>query len=118
MTLNQADGSDKSLRAAIELLKLFREVDPEMTIGAAKCFLHIAAEEGRSVADLQKTGGMAPSSASRYHRYLGTEDRHHKPGKGLVMATYEQDFRTKALRLTPEGRLLVARVTAAVNQAK
>jgi DNA-binding MarR family transcriptional regulator len=112
--------SDRSLRSAIELLKVFRSIDPEMTIGAARCFLLIAAEEDLSVADLQKKGGMALSTASRHHRYLGTgEDRHHKPGKGLVVALPSaEDSRRKALRLTPRGEVLLARVTASVNGGK
>jgi DNA-binding MarR family transcriptional regulator len=111
--------SGKSLTAAIELVKLFREIDPEMPIGAAKTFLLIASKEGLSVADLQKEGGMALSSASRYHRYLGTEeDRHHKPGKGLVMAVpSDEDTRRKSLRLTPDGQELVLKVAKAMSRA-
>lgn len=109
----------KSLKAAIDLLRLFREVDPEMPIGAARSLLLIAADEGLSVKELQKQGGMSMSAASRYHHYLGNEDRHGRPGKGLVVAYPSlEDSRRRALRLTPEGRHLVAKVTAAVSRPK
>jgi hypothetical protein len=119
MQHDQAGGADRSLKAALQLLKLFREVDPEMPMGAARAFLLIAAEENLSVADLQRQGDTALSSASRYHGYLGREDRHHRPGKGLVVALPSlEDSRKKALRLTPRGRLLASKVVDAVNKAK
>jgi hypothetical protein len=111
--------AEKPVRAAMDLLKAFREIDPEMTIGAARAFLLIAGEENLSVSDLQRRGGMALSSASRYHHYLGGEDRHHKPGKGLVVAwpSLEGGSR-KALRLTHLGQSLVAKVVEAINRAR
>lgn len=119
MKTNPARPSDKSLRSAMELLKLFREIDPEMPMGAARAFLLIAADEGMSVASLQRRGGMALSTASRYHHYLGNEDRHHRPGKALVAACPSMvDATAKALRLTPKGRLLAANVAAAMRRGR
>jgi DNA-binding MarR family transcriptional regulator len=107
-----------SVNAALETLQAFREVDPEMPIGAARSFLLIATEQGLSVTDLKARGGNALSSASRYHRYLGDADRRGRPGMGLVKASQShEDTRRKALRLTPKGRRLMGQLEVILRSA-
>lgn len=111
--------TDKGLHAILELLELLRAVDPEMPMGAARTLLLVASEEGMSVADLHRRGGMALSSASRYHQYLGDEDRHGRPGLGLVVVYPSlEDSRKKTIRLTPRDRQLVANLSTAVGKAQ
>lgn len=114
----ECDGTKASLRAALELLRAFRSVDPEMPMGAAGSFLLIAEGQGLSVADLKARGGSALSSASRYHGYLGRKDRRGGPGMGLVLAVESpEDVRKKSLRLTPEGRRVMGQLVAALKVA-
>lgn len=117
MTDSPIEINRANIAAALEVLQLFRSIDPNMPIGAARSFLLIATEQGISVSDLKARGGSALSSASRYHRYLGGRDRHQKPGKGLITAAPSAvDVRKKSLKLTPKGRLLMGQIAAILHR--
>lgn len=107
-----------NIATALKVLQLFRSIDPEMPVGAARCFLLVASEQGMSVAELKERSGSAMSSVSRYHNYLGKADRRRGTGKGLIVATASAvDSRRKSLRLTPKGRLLMGQIHSIITSA-
>lgn len=108
---------DHSERAAtgraLQLLSVFRDLDPEMPIGAAHAFLHIAAEKGLCGKELARKCQIAESSASRYVQYLSKQDRHGRPGKELVKKRWDRrDTRRLSLSLTDEGTRLMSVLVA------
>ena len=117
MTDTEIADNKAAAEKVFNILQLFRSIDPQMPIGAARSFLLIAAEQGKSVTDLKSRGGHALASASRYHRYLGEIDRNQKPGMGLVVAKQNvEDSRKKSLKLTPKGRLLMGGLNAILQR--
>lgn len=109
-----------ALSRALNILEVFRTIDPDMKMGEAVGFLMIAAGEthdgGLSVTELSKQGGFALSSASRYAQALGELNRHHKPGYELVKDEVDlMERRRKILRVTPKGRRILAQITNIVG---
>ena len=100
---------DKSLR----VLQLLQSVDPDITLGAALCFLKIAQSDGISVGDLRTGGEFAQSSATRYAQYLGRGGVDRRPGVDLVsVETDPLDARRKVLRANARGQLLAQQIAA------
>ena len=105
-----------AISKALQLLNIFRDMDPDMTMGEAVSLLFIAQGErkdggGLTVTELSAKGDFALSSASRYMKSLGKKDRHGRPGEEVVSdARDPNDERRKILRLTTKGRRVLAQV--------
>ena len=105
-----------AISKALQLLNIFRDMDPDMTMGEAVSLLFIAQGErkdggGLTVTELSVKGDFALSSASRYMKSLGKKDRHGRPGEEVVSdARDPNDERRKILRLTTKGRRVLAQV--------
>ena len=112
--MNNDAHSKVALSRALQLLNIFRDLDSDMPMGEAVSFLLIAAGEtkdggGLSVTDLSVKGEFALSSASRYQKSLGKQDRHGRAGKEVV-EVLRPDDRSKILRITPKGNRVVAQI--------
>lgn len=109
-----------ALSKALQILEVFRAIDPDMLMGEAVSFLMIAQGEtpegGISVTDLSNKGGFALSSASRYVQSLGKMDRHRRPGFEIVSDEVDpMERRKKILRCTPKGRRIVTQLRNAMG---
>lgn len=116
MTTPQNPG--KVARAtALDFIELLRALDPEMPLGAARCLILIASQQGLAVMDLEDDVGIGTSSASRYHHYLGKANRHSRDGLGLVSASVNtENRRKKFLKLTPKGRRVVGQLVGVLSR--
>lgn len=115
--MSNADvGPKVALSRALQILNVFRDMDPDMPMGQAVSLLLIASGEtreggGLTVTDLSEKGDFALSSASRYMKALGKKDRHGRAGEEVVSdARDPMDERRKVLRLTPKGRRVVDKI--------
>lgn len=116
----RASAVDLESRIAVSkarrVLQVFRELDQNMPIGQAVAFLTIYEGQdndggGLTVTELQKQGGFALSSASRYTNGLAEKDR--RGQEGLHLITNDRDPASdarKILRMTPKGDSLVSSI--------
>lgn len=109
-----------SINRALQVLEVFRAIDPDMPMGTAVSFLMIAGGEtpdgGLSVTELSKQGGFALSSASRYVQALAEMDRHRRPGHDLVSDHIDpMERRRKVLKLTAKGKRIVSQIRNATG---
>ena len=106
-----------SANKTLQVLNVLRSQDQDMPIGEAVSLMLIAIGEtkdggGLSGVELETLGQFSRASASRYAKALSDKDRHGNPG--LELATYErkpQDDRTKVLRLTPKGHMILSQIS-------
>lgn len=115
MASNEKVDTKVSISKALQVLEVFRAIDPDMPMGTAVSFLMIATGEsdegGLSVTELSKQGGFALSSASRYVQALAELDRHRRPGHDLVSDHVDpMERRRKVLKLTPKGKRILAQI--------
>lgn len=110
-----ASADDKrAAQRALEILNVFRGIDPEMTMGAAASLLLVTIGEqadgsGLTGKGLSEAGGFGESSASRYIGYLSSFARGQKTPLELVSQVPNPMMRReKFVRLTAKGRMLVA----------
>ena len=119
--MNDTISNKVAINKALQVLNVFRQIDPDLPMGAAVSFLLIANGQsqdggGLTVTELKNQGGFALSSASRYQRALGVRDRQGRPGKDLIKDTEDPtDARRKVLRLTAKGNLVAASVRLALG---
>lgn len=86
----------------------FRELEPEMSIHQAACFMLIAKFEGLSMKELGDKLGIAQSSTSRNVAALSKWHRLNREGLDLVEAKEDPaERRRKIVMLTPKGRALI-----------
>lgn len=120
-TMSDKDSPKISAHRALQVLEVFRTIDPDMPMGTAVSFLMIAEGEtadggGLSVTELSTQGGFALSSASRYVQALGKVDRHRRPGHDLVSDHIDpMERRRKILKLTPKGHRVLAQLRNATG---
>jgi len=119
-TLDTTPDTKLALSKALQILEIFRTIDPDMPMGEAVSFLMIAngetKESGISITELSKLGDFALSSASRYVQALGEMDRHRRPGHELVSDQVDpMERRRKVLRTTSKGRRIVNQIRSTLN---
>lgn len=110
-----------TVHRALQVLEVFRAIDPDMQMGTAVSFLMIAdgdtPDGGISITELSKAGGFALSSASRYVQALGAMDRHRRPGFELVSDHVDpMERRRKILKLTPKGKRVINQIRNAIGE--
>lgn len=88
--------------------KPFRKLRDTMPLQYVSAFLLVAAEENLNVTEYAKRAGVSQSLMTRHLADLGTVNRYHEEGFGLVEA-YEDlmDRRNKLVRLTALGKHVV-----------
>jgi DNA-binding MarR family transcriptional regulator len=105
-TLNENERD--AARAALLMLKPFRDLSPTMPLSYAVAFLAVAAEEGQGVAEYAGQLEISPAVMTRNLLDIGDRNRNKEPGLGLI--TQERDFedlRRHNARVTPAGRSLI-----------
>lgn len=107
----------------LEVMRIFRTVDPEMQLLYAAVFLEIASRHPKPypMAELQETFGVSRATISRAHVYLSnyvikqTVDR--RNGYGLIRSeTNPENRRCLDLYLTTKGKTVLEQVTAAIER--
>lgn len=105
------------LRDALRLCASIREIDPEMPLQQAHCFLLIAeVEEGMSLSDLARKAGIGLATASRYVGALGKINRHRESGLQLIESFEDpMERRKKIIRLTAKGKVALKKALGEMN---
>jgi DNA-binding MarR family transcriptional regulator len=124
MTVTRVDSSTETrvvVNRAIQLLEVFRTLNPDMPMGEAVSLLLIAQGEtkeggGLTVTELKDRGGFALASASRYMKSLSDKNRHGAEGHQLVTADRDPlDDRRKVLRLSSKGSRVIGQIKSAIG---
>jgi len=108
-----------ALRNAQHVLNTLRSIDPDMTMQQASTLVAIfilLQEESPTIKMVVKSTGLAPSTASRNMRLLGSsalfygaDGKKRRGGLGLVnMYQDTEDYRYKRIKLTPKGEAALA----------
>ena len=109
----------KDISTVIKLIELMREVDNEMPMQMAHCFLCVAIRPGLTMQNLAEMTALSQSSTSRNVQTLGKWHRIGKPGYDLVEAVEDpNDTRRKIMYLTPKGRQLASKIIGEVRHEK
>jgi DNA-binding MarR family transcriptional regulator len=97
-----------TLKAYYDGLKPFRTLRETMPLQCVTAFLLVATDEHQSITVYATRAGTSQSLMSRHLADLGTVNRHHEEGFGLV-EHYEDimDRRNKLVRLTAKGKRAV-----------
>jgi DNA-binding MarR family transcriptional regulator len=105
------------LNEALRLFSGIRQIDPEMPLQQAHCFLLIAeADEGLSLSDLAKKAGIGLATASRYVGALGKINRHREAGLQIIESFEDpMERRKKIIRLTSKGKLALKQALGEMN---
>jgi DNA-binding MarR family transcriptional regulator len=105
------------LKEALRLFSGIRQIDPEMPLQQAHCFLLIAeAEEGLSLSDLAKKAGIGLATASRYVGALGKINRHREAGLQIIESFEDpMERRKKIIRLTSKGKFALKQALGEKN---
>jgi len=118
MSTNTRIAANKTL----QILNTIRAQEQDMPLGQAVSIMLIALGEtsdggGLSGTELEKQGQFSRASAGRYANALATVDRKGDPGLDLVSyARKPTDDRTKVLRLTKKGQLLMSQIAAILEK--
>ena len=80
-------------------------------LAANKLFLLVASEENLNVTEYAKRAGTSQSLMTRHLADLGSTNRYHEEGFGLVEAYDDlMDRRNRLIRLTAKGKSVVQRM--------
>jgi DNA-binding MarR family transcriptional regulator len=92
----------------LDALEPFQKLRKTMPLQYLTAFLHVAMDEHQNVTQYAKRTGASQSLMTRHLADLGTVNRHHEKGFGLV-ELYEDvmDRRNKLVRLTAKGKGIV-----------
>jgi DNA-binding MarR family transcriptional regulator len=92
----------------LNALEPFHALRKTMPLQYVTAFLLVATDEHQNVTEYAKRAGSSQSLMTRHLADLGTINRHHKKGFGLV-ELYEdvKDRRNKLVRLTARGKDIV-----------
>jgi DNA-binding MarR family transcriptional regulator len=98
-------------------LRAFREYRETMPLQYVSVLLLVASDENQNFSTYATRQGTSQSLMSRHIADLGSVNRYHKPGLGLV-ETYGDlmDRRNKLVRLTPKGRHIVSEMCEALER--
>ena len=104
------------IKAAVRGFGAFRGVRETMPLQYVTTFLLVAYEENLNVTEYAKRAGISQSLMTRHLADLGSVNRYHEEGMGLVEG-YEDmmDRRNRLVRLTPKGKTVLYRFTEAFD---
>lgn len=106
----------RTRNAVLEAMELLRDRHPTLTLAQIIAFLHVADEdedEATPLADLQHRADLSPVQAWRTAKALEGEDC-----GGLVVLSRWKTRNALALRLTPAGHDLRARLDVILRRAQ
>lgn len=94
-----------TLKSTLNALKPFRAVRETIPLQYVTAFLLVATEEGLNVSEYAKRAGTSQSLMTRHLADLGSVNRYHEEGLGLVEAYDDlMDRRNRLIRLTAKGK--------------
>jgi DNA-binding MarR family transcriptional regulator len=105
------------LLAGVWLLSRIRK---RMTLSLASTFINVAEQEGLTVSELAARCGVSGEVMSKHLRDLGTVNRRHGPGLGLVTVIQEVhgDRRQRRVILTHQGASFARQIIDAMERAR
>jgi DNA-binding MarR family transcriptional regulator len=114
-TSTHSEENRKQDRSVFRLLIVLRDLDADMTMNQAVCFLWVLLNEGHTQVELRQELDMASSTASRSLTALSKVNRLGKPGLGLIeWVENPEDRRAKLLFLSDRGRNVVTKMRTAL----
>ena len=109
--------SVEALRAAYDVLDIFRSARDTMPVQLAQSLLLVALNEGASLRDMQSKTQWSMSTMSRHLLDLGERDR--RMAQGLDLITMRQNpmqLRSNEYRLSKKGKELLARIVQTMER--
>ncbi|EWG97932.1 MarR family winged helix-turn-helix transcriptional regulator [Halomonas sp. BC04] len=98
-----------AVRRLARCIAEIRAVQSEIQAQSIHVLLEVAIQPEITMGGLIKKTGLSQASCSRNVTLLSDQDRHGKPGLGLVEAEEDPaERRRKIVRLTPKGKELIA----------
>ena len=95
-------------------LEPFRSLNSSMPLQCVSAFMLVACDEGQNVTEYARRAGVTPSLMTRHLSDIGTTNRHHLPGLGLVEQVHNvMDRRERLVRLTAKGPGIVGQIVRA-----
>jgi DNA-binding MarR family transcriptional regulator len=104
----------------LEVLEAMRDRDQGILLNSVVAFLYVAENEGIGVKELAYLCRLNEATTSRCVRALASADAPGAlpPALGLVsLSQNPRDARGRSISLTDEGRILCARIDAAIARA-
>lgn len=96
------------VKKQLQALKPFRRLRETMPLQYVTAFLLVVTDEHQNVSEYAKRAGTSQSLMTRHLADLGTVNRHHEEGFGLVEAYDDvMDRRNRLIRLTAKGKNVV-----------
>ena len=112
----------RTIRAVLDVLRLFREEAPTVPVSYAMAFLQVALKPGGGSTDYMGSLDTIQPNMSRILLSLANRERgkvYGESGYGLLdFAPDPLDLRRNRTYLTPKGRALLHNVLTAVNRVK
>lgn len=106
----------RTLRSIFTLISKFRELEPDMPMTQAICFLWVCLHEGRTQVELRQALDMPSATSSRNLAALSKIHRLGKPGLNLIeWVENPDDRRAKLLYLTRRGKAIAETLTEAIR---
>jgi DNA-binding MarR family transcriptional regulator len=105
------DDEKRVLASFLKALKPFRALRQTMPLQYVTAFLLVASDENQNVSEYAKRAGTSQSLMTRHLADLGTVNRYHEEGFGLVEGYDDaMDRRNRLIRLTAKGQRLVGQI--------
>jgi hypothetical protein len=96
------------LKVTLNAIKPFRKLRETMPLQYVTAFMLVATDEGLNVSTYAKRAGTSQSLMTRHLMDLGTVNRHHEEGFGLVEAFDDlMDRRNRLIYLSAKGKHVV-----------
>lgn len=105
--VNIASTELENIVYALDLIKLFRKIDPQMELLTCGIFSLVALNEGMSNTEIADYFNINKARVSRNIQILSSVARTRKSNQGLGLLHQvldEQDFRIRKLHLTKKGK--------------
>lgn len=117
MDAAETRAANKALKVLLAFTKLAEEEDREFPLRAARLFLEVVLNPGKSQTDLIRTLRLDPSSTSRNLSLLQELTWNKKEGFGLIEASPDHAVSSvvKVIRLTRSGEKFLKTILEAVE---
>jgi DNA-binding MarR family transcriptional regulator len=103
-----------SLLNTMRALEPFKNLRATMPLQYVNAFLLVATQEGKNVTEYARQAGISQSLMTRHLSDLGTINRYHEEGFGLVEHTEDpMDRRNRLVTLTAKGQGVVEHIVRA-----
>lgn len=104
----------KVLLNTLKALEPFKNLRETMPLQYVTAFMLVATEEGLNVTEYARRAGISQSLMTRHLSDLGTTNRYHEAGFGLIEAFEDvMDRRNRLIRLTAKGKGIVGQIVRA-----